>query len=222
MSLWHQALVLTVGLAISNIVAYIARKKSKEIPCSVNPPHFAGIIEPVLVRLLYWLSLATVNQAFRGHPQRHAKYIDFYLLIFVFLAFLSATLGWGASVWLLSAWRILCVFVQILSVGVLRNKIRALRGDGPPPSDSRIIVLALLNWAELTALFALLYQSIRGKGIWLYESFTTQVTMNHSTPLHALEKVVVVSQISISLLLVTTLIGLYVGTVSSMPRSDDK
>jgi hypothetical protein len=195
-------------------------------------PTMRGCLYPASTFLLYWVSLLTLNNHFRRKLDVHALYVDIYATIMVTLAFLGAIYMMGPGVWLIALWRILCLLVHILSVGIFRDQIRKMRGDYGQNFSPRIVLLGLVNWAELVALFAIVYQAIRGNGIWLYESFTTQATMAHSDRLRindaisednrisGLEKLAVVSQISISLLLITTLVGMYVGSLNKPAGSN--
>lgn len=183
-------------------------------------PVVRGFLEGTLGRLLYWMSLLSFNNAFRRNRTLHGWYIDSHALGTVTLAYWAAFQGRGPEVWIIAIWRVLCLLCAVLSIGLVRSQIRALRGDGPPASNPRIVLLGLVNWAELVALFALIYQAINGSRRWLYNSFTTQVTMNHAfvakrgSGLAEAERYAAVAQISLSLLLISTLIGMYVGLLA--------
>ena len=176
-------------------------------------PQMRGYLTPLFSFALYWASLLTFNNHFRKDTVKHGRFIDGYAIVTCGLAYAAAWFQLGRFVWIIVIWRISCLMIHVLSVGLFRNNIRKMRGDFAPTFSTRIVLLGLVNWGELVALFALLYQTIRGGGRWLFESFTTQVTMGHSTPVSEIEKLVVVSQISVSLCLLTTLIGMYVGSL---------
>lgn len=231
MSWSMQLLVLVILLALGSGFAVCMRVKLKEVeqgpflpsthlerktPSWPDParPVLRGWLVPLLVFPLYWTSLLTVNNHFRKKLDQHALFIDSYAILTCALAYGAAWAMIGPSVWLIAVWRIGCLLVQTLSVGMFRDPIRTMRGDLAPQFNRRIVLLGLVNWAELIALFAIVYGTIRGSGRWLYESFTTQATMGHSTPLSHEEKFAVVAQIGISLCMLTTLIGMYVGSLS--------
>lgn len=194
-------------------------------------PANQGILMTCILFLLHWHSLLSFNNHFRRDVVKHCRFIDAYALAALSLVCWAAFAQVGPQVWLFAVWRISCISIHVLRVGIFRDSLRRMRGDVMPASNPRIVLIGLMNWAELVALFALIYSTIRGGGRWLYESFTTQVTMGHSDRLRIneplgvgnrisdIEKLAVVAQISISLCLITTLIGMYVGSLSSTAQA---
>ncbi len=203
--------VVVCGILYFIIVSDRIKKNKDEIVRPIEGPF--GFVEPWSVLFLVWLSKRTLNQAYRADRKLHGLWVDRYVLAMWGAAYVGAGLGLGQHLWVFAIWRICCLLIQILGSGIYLRQVREGRGDEMPASDSRIVALGLINWTELVALYALIYQAARGQGLWLYESFTTQVTMSHSTPIHNWEKLAVVSQISMSLLAVTTLISMFTGTL---------
>ena len=232
---WPWQLLIVVAVMMST--ASYALWKRKHPKCELEqeqgpfrpeqrPPSY-GLILPWVGTFLYRLSLLTFNNHFRKHKGRHGVFIDIYATVSALAAVSAAGLQLGASLWLIAIWRIFCMGVHVASMGLFRDYIREMRGDDPPPSSSRVVLLGFINWFELVGLYALIYQAIHGKVTWLYESFTTQATMSHpdilsSDSLSNWERFAVVSQICLSLFLLTTLIGLYVGSVTRPPACTKK
>lgn len=224
MSSWIWQLV---GLGTAYIVLQVTcilierwciKKAKEEQEDPVNSSELFGILEPILVYFLYWYSKLTPANRVRKFPKVHSACIDLYVFSSTVVAFLCAWAQWGACLWLIAAFRIWSILIQALMVGVLRKPIRARRGDIDPVSKPRVVLLSFLNWVDLIALYALLYQAINGHSKWLYQSLSTQMTMGHvNRHLGNTEKFVVATQCGVSFFVVTALISRYMSAVA-----DDK
>jgi hypothetical protein len=137
-----------------------------------SPSPFPGYITPFAAKVLPYLSpwklYAAIVKADPTDRPRHAKLVEKYIaawiaIVSVHAAILGCTYDHSAGAgWLLAAVLPCCRIVDIVQANFVRHILMAeadSSGRGEPASVSRVILLAIFNYAELIFAFAVVYAS---------------------------------------------------------------